>query len=48
MKGDRGQKALTVQKNGPNAASVIQAWGLPKTSVPKEEGNIFIPLCYKS
>ncbi|XP_010130719.1 PREDICTED: zinc finger protein DZIP1, partial [Buceros rhinoceros silvestris] len=38
MKDDRGQKALTVQKNEPNAESVIQAWGLPKTSVPKEEG----------
>ncbi|NXI60431.1 DZIP1 protein, partial [Chloroceryle aenea] len=39
MKGDRGQKALTAQKNGStNAASVVHAWGLPKTSVPKEEG----------
>uniref|UniRef100_A0A8C0B9E8 DAZ interacting zinc finger protein 1 n=1 Tax=Buteo japonicus TaxID=224669 RepID=A0A8C0B9E8_9AVES len=38
MKDDRGQKALTVQKNESNAASVVQAWGLPKTSVPKEEG----------
>ncbi|NXW03623.1 DZIP1 protein, partial [Fregetta grallaria] len=38
MKNDRGQKALTVQKNEPNAASVVHAWGLPKTSVPKEEG----------
>ncbi|KAM6100184.1 cilium assembly protein DZIP1 isoform 2-T2 [Theristicus caerulescens] len=38
MKGDRGQKALTVQKNESNAASVVHAWGLPKTSVPKEEG----------
>ncbi|NWR61356.1 DZIP1 protein, partial [Bucorvus abyssinicus] len=38
VKDGRGQKALTVQKNEPNAASVIQAWGLPKTSVPKEEG----------
>ncbi|XP_037233656.1 cilium assembly protein DZIP1 [Falco biarmicus] len=38
MKDDRSQKALTVQKNESNAASVVHAWGLPKTSVPKEEG----------
>ncbi|XP_074715514.1 cilium assembly protein DZIP1 isoform X1 [Strix uralensis] len=38
MKDDRAQKALTVQKNETNAASVVHAWGLPKTSVPKEEG----------
>ncbi|NWR88373.1 DZIP1 protein, partial [Furnarius figulus] len=38
MKDDKGQKALTVQKNEPNAASVVHAWGLPKKSVPKEEG----------
>ncbi|XP_049671944.1 cilium assembly protein DZIP1 [Accipiter gentilis] len=38
MKDDRGQKALTVQKNESNAASVVHAWGLPKTTVPKEEG----------
>ncbi|NXE89916.1 DZIP1 protein, partial [Menura novaehollandiae] len=38
MKDDRGQKALTVQKNESNAASVVQAWGLPKKSAPKEEG----------
>ncbi|NXG29736.1 DZIP1 protein, partial [Dromaius novaehollandiae] len=38
MKADRGQKALTVQKNESNAASVVHAWGLPKTNVPKEEG----------
>uniref|UniRef100_A0A8B9P2K8 Cilium assembly protein DZIP1 n=1 Tax=Apteryx owenii TaxID=8824 RepID=A0A8B9P2K8_APTOW len=38
MKADRGQKALTAQKNESNAASVVHAWGLPKTSVPKEEG----------
>ncbi|XP_062431791.1 cilium assembly protein DZIP1 [Rhea pennata] len=38
MKVDRGQKALTVQKTESNAASVVHAWGLPKTSVPKEEG----------
>ncbi|NXB15685.1 DZIP1 protein, partial [Rhagologus leucostigma] len=38
MKDDRGQKALTVQKNEPNAASVVHAWGLPKKSAPKEEG----------
>ncbi|NXM72459.1 DZIP1 protein, partial [Serilophus lunatus] len=38
MKDDRGQKALKVQKNESNAASVVQAWGLPKKSVPKEEG----------
>lgn len=42
MKDDRGQKALTVQKNEPNAVSVVHAWGLPKKSAPKEEGNIFI------
>ncbi|NWT20657.1 DZIP1 protein, partial [Vireo altiloquus] len=38
MKDDRGQKALTVQKNEPSAASVVHAWGLPKKSAPKEEG----------
>ncbi|NXL48775.1 DZIP1 protein, partial [Podilymbus podiceps] len=38
MKDDRGQKALTVQKNESNAASVVHAWGLPKASVRKEEG----------
>ncbi|XP_066196555.1 cilium assembly protein DZIP1 [Sylvia atricapilla] len=38
MKDDRGQKGTTVQKNEPNGASVVQAWGLPKKSVPKEEG----------
>ncbi|NWV79061.1 DZIP1 protein, partial [Dasyornis broadbenti] len=38
MKDDRGQKALTVQKNEPNAASVVHAWSLPKKSAPKEEG----------
>ncbi|NXH11173.1 DZIP1 protein, partial [Bucco capensis] len=38
MKDDRDQKALTVQKDESNAASVVQAWGLPKTAVPKEEG----------
>ncbi|NXF08468.1 DZIP1 protein, partial [Smithornis capensis] len=38
MKDDKGQKALTVQKNESNAASVVQAWGLPKKTVPKEEG----------
>ncbi|XP_069658557.1 cilium assembly protein DZIP1 isoform X2 [Haliaeetus albicilla] len=38
MKDGRGQKALTVQKNESNAASVVHAWGLPRTSVPKEEG----------
>ncbi|XP_010294045.1 PREDICTED: zinc finger protein DZIP1, partial [Phaethon lepturus] len=38
MKNDRGQKALTAQKNESTAASVVHAWGLPKTSVPKEEG----------
>ncbi|XP_050188460.1 cilium assembly protein DZIP1 isoform X2 [Myiozetetes cayanensis] len=37
-KDDRGQKALTVQKNESNAASVVHAWGLPKKSAPKEEG----------
>ncbi|NXH80470.1 DZIP1 protein, partial [Edolisoma coerulescens] len=38
VKDDRGQKALTGQKNQPNAASVVHAWGLPKKSAPKEEG----------
>ncbi|XP_054236672.1 cilium assembly protein DZIP1 [Indicator indicator] len=38
MKDDRGQKAVTVPKNESNAASVVHAWSLPKTSVPKEEG----------
>ncbi|NXC83131.1 DZIP1 protein, partial [Cercotrichas coryphoeus] len=38
MKDDRGQKGMTVQKNEPNAASVVHAWGLPKKSAPKEEG----------
>ncbi|XP_071598058.1 cilium assembly protein DZIP1 isoform X1 [Heliangelus exortis] len=38
MKDDKGQKAATVQKNESNAASVVQAWGLQKTSVQKEEG----------
>ncbi|NXF37366.1 DZIP1 protein, partial [Nyctibius bracteatus] len=37
-KDDRGQKALTVQKNESITAPVVQAWGLPKRSVPKEEG----------
>ncbi|NWS69498.1 DZIP1 protein, partial [Crotophaga sulcirostris] len=37
-KDDKGQKALTVQKNESNAASVVHAWGLPKRSTPKEEG----------
>ncbi|NXV15176.1 DZIP1 protein, partial [Cepphus grylle] len=38
MKDDGGQKALTVPKNESSAASVVQAWGVPKRSVPKEEG----------
>ncbi|NXB99266.1 DZIP1 protein, partial [Orthonyx spaldingii] len=38
MKDNRVQKALTVQKNEPNAASVVHAWSLPKKSAPKEEG----------
>ncbi|XP_039586363.1 zinc finger protein DZIP1 isoform X3 [Passer montanus] len=38
LKNDRGQKAMTAQKNEPNAASVVHAWGLPKKSAPKEEG----------
>ncbi|XP_063999960.1 cilium assembly protein DZIP1 isoform X2 [Pogoniulus pusillus] len=38
MKDERGQKALTVPRNESNAASVVHAWGLPKTSVPREEG----------
>ncbi|XP_041279318.1 zinc finger protein DZIP1 [Onychostruthus taczanowskii] len=38
LKNDRGQKAMTAQKNEPNSASVVHAWGLPKKSAPKEEG----------
>ncbi|NWW88451.1 DZIP1 protein, partial [Rhynochetos jubatus] len=38
MKDDRGQKALTAPKDESNAASVVQAWGVPKTSIPKAEG----------
>ncbi|NWH65080.1 DZIP1 protein, partial [Geococcyx californianus] len=38
MKADKGQKALAVQKNESNAASVVEAWGLPKRNTPKEEG----------
>ncbi|XP_042662008.1 zinc finger protein DZIP1 isoform X2 [Tyto alba] len=38
LKDGRGQKSLMVQKNESNAASVVHAWGLPKTSVTKEEG----------
>ncbi|XP_037990651.1 zinc finger protein DZIP1 isoform X2 [Motacilla alba alba] len=38
MEVDRDQKAMTVQKNEPSAASVVHAWGLPKKSAPKEEG----------
>ncbi|XP_054018927.1 cilium assembly protein DZIP1 isoform X1 [Dryobates pubescens] len=38
MKDYRGQKAATAPKIESNAASVVHAWGLPKTSVPKEEG----------
>ncbi|NXI66875.1 DZIP1 protein, partial [Anseranas semipalmata] len=38
MRDDSSQKALTAQKNESNAASVVHAWGLPKKSVPKEEG----------
>ncbi|NXE06867.1 DZIP1 protein, partial [Lophotis ruficrista] len=38
MKDDKGQNASTVQKKESNAASVVHAWGLPKRSVPKEEG----------
>ncbi|NXN77099.1 DZIP1 protein, partial [Bombycilla garrulus] len=38
MKDDRGQKAMTAQKNEPSAGSVVHAWGLPKKSAPKEEG----------
>ncbi|NXO48707.1 DZIP1 protein, partial [Aramus guarauna] len=38
MKDDRGQKALAVQKNESNTASVVHAWGLPKRGGPKEEG----------
>ncbi|XP_009877514.1 PREDICTED: zinc finger protein DZIP1-like, partial [Apaloderma vittatum] len=38
MQNDRGQKAAMVQKNESNGASMVHAWGLPRTSVPKEEG----------
>ncbi|XP_033929489.1 cilium assembly protein DZIP1 isoform X2 [Melopsittacus undulatus] len=38
MKDNRGQKALTVQKNESNATSTVHAWAVPKTNVPKEEG----------
>ncbi|NXJ77219.1 DZIP1 protein, partial [Trogon melanurus] len=38
MQDDRGQKAAMVQKNESNSTSVVHAWGLPRTSVPKEEG----------
>uniref|UniRef100_A0A8C5NP38 Cilium assembly protein DZIP1 n=1 Tax=Junco hyemalis TaxID=40217 RepID=A0A8C5NP38_JUNHY len=38
MKENRAQKAMTVQKNEPSAASVVHAWGLPKKSASKEEG----------
>ncbi|XP_065534126.1 cilium assembly protein DZIP1 isoform X3 [Lathamus discolor] len=37
-KDNRGQKALTVQKNESNATSTVHAWAVPKTNVPKEEG----------
>ncbi|XP_062480591.1 cilium assembly protein DZIP1 isoform X1 [Pezoporus occidentalis] len=38
MKDNRGQKALTVQKNESNATPTVHAWAVPKTNVPKEEG----------
>ncbi|OPJ66937.1 zinc finger protein DZIP1 isoform B [Patagioenas fasciata monilis] len=34
---DKAQKPLTVHKNESNAPAVVQAWGLPKRSAPKEE-----------
>lgn len=47
MKDNNGQKASIVQKNESNATSVVHAWGLPKKTVPKQEGNTFILLHYK-
>ncbi|NXC41139.1 DZIP1 protein, partial [Penelope pileata] len=41
MKDNSRHKASTTQKNEKNesnAASVVQAWGLPKKTVPKQEG----------
>ncbi|XP_021272276.1 zinc finger protein DZIP1 isoform X2 [Numida meleagris] len=38
MKENSGQKASAAQKNESNVASVVQAWGLPKKTVPKQEG----------
>ncbi|NXJ04054.1 DZIP1 protein, partial [Odontophorus gujanensis] len=38
MKDNSGRKASTAQKNESNAASVVHAWGLPKKTVPKQEG----------
>ncbi|XP_040518220.1 zinc finger protein DZIP1 isoform X1 [Gallus gallus] len=38
MKDNNGQKASIVQKNESNATSVVHAWGLPKKTVPKQEG----------
>ncbi|XP_065600192.1 cilium assembly protein DZIP1 isoform X2 [Cyrtonyx montezumae] len=38
MKDTSGQKAPTAQKNESNAASVVHVWGLPKKTVPKQEG----------
>ncbi|XP_052561844.1 cilium assembly protein DZIP1 isoform X3 [Tympanuchus pallidicinctus] len=38
MKDNSGQKGSTAQKNESNAASVVHAWGLPKKTVPKQEG----------
>ncbi|NXL85712.1 DZIP1 protein, partial [Alectura lathami] len=38
MKDHRGRKASTAQTHEANTASVVQAWGLPKKDVPKQEG----------
>lgn len=48
MKDNSGQKGSTAQKNESNATSVVHAWGLPKKTVPKQEGNTVILLRYKS
>uniref|UniRef100_A0A8C8S6L8 Cilium assembly protein DZIP1 n=1 Tax=Pelusios castaneus TaxID=367368 RepID=A0A8C8S6L8_9SAUR len=38
-KGERGQKGTAVQKNNEsNTTSMVHAWGVPKTNMPKEEG----------
>ncbi|XP_067392937.1 cilium assembly protein DZIP1 isoform X2 [Emydura macquarii macquarii] len=38
-KDERGQKGTAVKKNNEsNTASMVHAWGVPKTNMPKEEG----------